>query len=113
MDLNLIVISGRIAVEPEFNTFNSGASLLRLLVTVRTEEPRRRVDVLPVVLWNPGDDVLPDEPCKGAEVWIAGSVQRRFWSVEAGRTSRIEIVAHDVQIRMDGLTIEDSDSDAA
>ncbi len=113
MDLNLIVLSGRIAAEPEVLTFASGTRLLRLLVTVRSQEPRRRIDVLPVVLWDPADDVVPDEPCRGAGVWVAGSVQRRFWSVGEGRTSRVEIVAHDVKIRMEELDSQGEEHGAA
>lgn len=113
MDLNLIVIAGRIAAEPEVITFASGAKLLRLLVTVRSEEPRRRIDVLPVVLWDPDDDVLPQEPCRGMPVWVAGSVQRRFWSSGEGRASRVEIVAHDVRIRTDVADDAREESDAA
>jgi single-stranded DNA-binding protein len=99
MDLNLIVVAGRISAEPEIINFASGTRLLRLLVTVRSEHPRRRIDVLPVVLWDPDDDVLPEEPCRGMSVWVAGSIQRHFWSSGDGRTSKVEIVAHDVQIR--------------
>ena len=113
MDLNLIVIAGRLAAEPELTTFASGARLLRLLVTVRSQEPRRRIDVLPVVMWDPGDSVPIDELTRGMGVWVVGSVQRRFWSAEAGRTSRVEIVAHDVQQRPDVTSNEDSDSNAA
>ena len=113
MDLNLIVIAGRLAAEPELTTFASGARLLRLLVTVRSQEPRRRIDVLPVVMWDPTDSVQIDELVRGTRVWVAGSVQRRFWSAEAGRTSRVEIVAHDVQPRPDVVANEDSDSNAA
>ncbi len=112
MDLNLIVVAGRITAEPEILDFASGTRLLRLLVTVRSEHPRRRIDVLPVVLWDPGDDVLPDGPCRGMAVWVAGSIQRRFWSGGAGRTSKVEIVAHDVQIREPVLDAEHG-SDAA
>lgn len=112
MDLNLIVVAGRISAEPEIINFASGARLLRLLVTVRSEQPRRRIDVLPVVLWDPEDDVLPAEPCRGMAVWVAGSVQRRFWSSGDGRTSKVEIVAHDVKIR-DDLPVEKQGSDAA
>jgi single-stranded DNA-binding protein len=113
MDLNLIVIAGRLAAEPELTTFASGAQLLRLLVTVRSQEPRRRIDVLPVVMWDPADDIVVDELTRGTKVWVAGSVQRRFWSAEAGRTSRVEIVAHDVQARPAVVEKEESDSDAA
>jgi single-stranded DNA-binding protein len=113
MDLNLIVIAGRLAAEPELTTFASGARLLRLLVTVRSQEPRRRIDVLPVVMWDPSDDILPDEPLRGVAVWVAGSVQRRFWSADAGRTSRVEIVAHDIQVRVEPSEGEVTDSNAA
>ncbi|MCL1594750.1 MAG: single-stranded DNA-binding protein [Actinomycetia bacterium] len=112
MDLNLIVVAGRLSAEPELITFASGTKLLRLLVTVRSEHPRRRIDVLPVVLWDPGDDVLPDRPCRGLTVWVAGSVQRRFWSAGDGRTSKVEIVAHDVQVR-EPLVSDEEESDAA
>jgi len=39
MDLNLTVISGRLASPPEIRQFESGARMARYLVTVRTEEP--------------------------------------------------------------------------
>lgn len=107
MDLNLIVLAGRLAAEPEIRTFESGATLMRLLVTVRSEEPRRRLDVIPVVQWNPDPDDLRDSPMRGRAVWVAGAVQRRFWSAGAGRTSRIEIVAHEVAIRDEGSTFDD------
>lgn len=99
MDLNLIVLAGRLAADPELRTFESGTTLLRLLVTVRSDEPRRRIDVIPVVQWNPDPDVDLAAFTRGRRVWVAGSVQRRFWSAEAGRQSRIEVVAHEVTVR--------------
>ncbi len=100
MDLNLVVLAGRIAAEPELKTFESGSSLLRLLVTVRSEEPKRRVDVVPVVWWDPDlDGTLFDGPVRGRRVWIVGSIQRRFWSAEMGRLSSVEIVAQSVQLQ--------------
>ena len=108
-DLNIIVIAGRLAAEPEVTTFASGTSLLRCLITVRSQEPRRRIDVIPVVLWDPDNsDVDVDELERGAGVWVAGSVQRRFWSAEAGRTSQVEVVAHDIQLRpvMEDVDVE-------
>jgi single-strand DNA-binding protein len=99
MDLNLIVVSGRLAAPPEIRQFESGARLARYLVTVRSEEPARRVDVLPVTMWDPSDELLDAEPAPGTRVWVAGSVQRRFWSGSDGRRSRIELVADQVCLR--------------
>ena len=96
MDLNLVVLAGRLAATPEVRTFDHGTTLVRYLVTTRSETPRRRIDVVPVVLWDPDEDSPTDlEP--GRRVWVAGSIQRRFWDGGDGRRSRIEVVAHHVQ----------------
>ena len=99
MDLNLVVVSGRLAAPPEIRQFESGSRLARYLITVRTEEPRHRVDVVPVTLWDPPEALLDADPAPGERVWAAGSVQRRFWSAEEGRRSRLEIVAEQVCLR--------------
>jgi single-strand DNA-binding protein len=98
MDLNLMVLAGRLAAPPELRQFESGSWLIRYLVTVRTEDPRR-VDVLPVTLWGPADDLIDAEPAPGRRVWVAGAVQRRFWNGSDGRRSRLELVANQVCLR--------------
>jgi single-strand DNA-binding protein len=99
MDLNLVVLCGRVAVEPELKTFESGTRLIRLLVTVRSDEPRRRVDVVPVTVWDPPDELVDELPEKGRRVWVCGSVQRRFWEAPDGRRSRLEVVAEQVNLK--------------
>lgn len=98
MDCNIVVLAGHLAAEPEHRVFPGGTSLIRMLVTTRSSEPRRRVDVIPVTLWEPPQDLLDAELDRGRRVFVVGSVQRRFWS-EDGRHSRVEIVAVDVQTR--------------
>jgi len=97
MNFNIVVLSGRLAVEPEIEVFESGSVVVKLLVTVHTEEPRRRIDVLPIAWYNPDMDVVDDLE-RGSHVWVSGAVQRRFWSADARRQSRVEIVAGDVQL---------------
>lgn len=99
MDLNVVVLSGRLAAPPELRQFESGARLARYLVTVRSEEPTRRVDVLPVTMWDPSDGLLDAQPTPGRGVWVVGSLQRRFWSGEDGRRSRLELIADQVCLR--------------
>lgn len=98
MDLNLVVICGRLASPGELREFESGTRLLRLLVTVRTEEPMRRIDVVPVTLWDPEEDLVEAVKERGIRIWAVGAVQRRFWDCSEGRRSRIEIVAHQVTV---------------
>ncbi len=99
MDLNLIVLCGRLAVPPEIKVFESGTRLVRYLVTVRSEEPRRRVDVIPVTMWDPPQDLIEEPVETGRRIWVCGSVQRRFWEAPDGRRSRIEVVAEQVTIK--------------
>ena len=104
MDFNIVVISGRLAAEPEIRAFDGGATVVRFLVASRTDTPRRRIDVVPVVLWDAGENVAEFE--RGDRVWVVGSVQRRFWSDDRNRRSRIEVVAHHVQKGEDGVAVD-------
>lgn len=99
IDLNLTVLCGRIATEPEIRVFDSGTRLIRYLITVRSEAPRRRVDVVPVTLWDPTDEQVETPGERGERIWICGSLQRRFWESPDGRRSRLEVVAEQVTIQ--------------
>ena len=102
MDLNIVVLAGAIAAEPEFRTFDSGARFVRFLITTRSSSPRRRVDVVPVTLWDPPDDLAAESDLRHRKVWVVGSVQRRFWSTDGATRSRVEVVAHHVELRDHG-----------
>ena len=76
----------------------SGTHLLRLLISPRTEEPTRRVDVVPVTLWDPEEDLVEAVKEGCIRIWAVGAVQRRFWDGSDGRRSRLEIVALQVTV---------------
>jgi len=87
-----------LADKPTIRAFDSGATLVRVLVTVRTEEPQPRIDVIPVVMWNPDSSEVAGWE-RGERVWVAGAIQRRFWTEgDHGRHSRVEIVAHEIRV---------------
>lgn len=103
MDLNLIVLCGRLATDPEMRVFDSGTRLVRYLITVRVDHPRKRVDVLPVTMWDPSDELVAEPGEKGDRMWVCGAVQRRYWESPDGRRSRIEVVAEQVTLKVDEL----------
>lgn len=105
MDLNLIILCGRLSTDPELRVFESGSKLMRYLVTVRSECPTRRVDVVPVTLWDPPQELIDNPGEKGGRVWVCGSVQRRFWEAPDGRRSRIEVVAEQVTLKEEDLDL--------
>lgn len=97
-DTNTAHLNGRLAVDAEVKTFDSGVRLIRYLVSTTSTSPQRRVDVIPAVLWHPTDEQATDPGRKGDRIDITGSLQRRFWEGADGRRSRIEFVAHEAAI---------------
>jgi single-stranded DNA-binding protein len=95
-DSNIVVLSGALAAPVELRRFSSGSAMMRLLLTVRTIEPRRRIDVVPVVLWDPDEALLLPPLIVGDRLWVSATVQRRFWSAPDGKQSRLEVVARSV-----------------
>ena len=98
MDLNLVVLCGRLTTPSEVREFESGSRMLRLLISVSTEAPRRRTDVVPVTFWDPDDELVEQVSEKAVRVWVVGSVQRRYWEGLDGRRSRLEVVAEQVSV---------------
>jgi len=97
LDLNLVVLAGRLAAPVEVRDLGEGGRLARYLITVGTDQPQRRIDVVPVTLWNPPTDL--DAVSPGTRMWVAGMVQRRFRPNGEQGGSRLEIIAHHVELR--------------
>lgn len=94
-DRNEVILRGRLATAPEHRTFGSGASLARLLVTIRLTAPSR-TDVIPVTVWEPDSDLV--KAARGIPIDVIGQIHRRFWTDAEGRHSRVEVVATSVEI---------------
>lgn len=88
MDMNLVVLRGTVCAVPE----EQPNGRRRTLITVREESPRR-VEVIPVLEYEP-----TDRPADiNDRLWVVGSL-RRVWTEEAGRKSKIEVRAEQVVI---------------
>jgi single-stranded DNA-binding protein len=112
MDLNLVVLSGTLALAPELHRFDSGKRRLDYLVTVRTMiDGRRRTDTVNVKYWDPPARLVRKKLIRGDRIWIAGTVQRRFWSTFDGKRSQLDVVASQVVYRPSDLTLEGFDPD--
>jgi single-stranded DNA-binding protein len=98
MGLNMVVLNGRLAAAPEHRVLESGSRMVRLLVAVRSEEPQGRLDVLPVIWWEPEEEFAAAPPNVGSNIWVTGSVQRRYWESADGRRSKLEVVAVHVAV---------------
>ena len=89
MDLNLVVLSGRIVAPPEYITHSHGGETRRLLVSTRTEHPRR-LDVIRVV-----DGAAATRPTLdlGDDVIVVGRIERRVHDGPTTRETRFDVAA--------------------
>lgn len=55
-----------------------------------------RLDVLPVIWWEPMPSELASPLTKGSSVWVIASVQRRLLATTDPPRSDVEIVAREV-----------------
>ena len=93
MDLNHVVLSGLIVAPPEQRTDHRGNRSRRLLVSVRTDDPRR----LDVVRVRQFDHPLDEEVEAGDRVVVIGRLERGFADVPTGLDNRIDVVASSLE----------------
>lgn len=91
-DLGLAVLCGRLVSTPELIDLQTGS--VRLIVLVRSDRPRPRVDVFSVD-WPHGDQRAVDW-VPGSRVWVTGHLHREFEDRDGSSRSRITIKAVDV-----------------
>lgn len=95
-DANLVVLVGRLAGPVHVRHHRlAGTDVARFEVSVRSPGPPSRVDVLPVVWWDP-PDWFPDTAV-GTGLAVVAGVRRRYWATEDGRSSRLDLVAGRVE----------------
>jgi single-strand DNA-binding protein len=87
--VNVAILRGRLSSPPRLHTLPSGDDLLRLEVTVRTDDPRP--DSVPVTWFGPAGEASGWPT--GHEVVVVGRVRRRWFQAGGGRASRTEVVA--------------------
>lgn len=102
MDLNLVVLCGRVATPPEHRTLETGGTVLRVVMTVATGHPHRRVDLLPVIVFDPPDDLMGRRLVPGVRFWVSGRLQLRFSddpATDRRRRTGLQIIADHVTVR--------------
>lgn len=104
-DINTVNLVGSIATVPEVVLAENGTKKIRFLITMRTDEPRTRIDVVPVTLWDDGDldrsmlvdgDEMP--VAVGDRAAVTARLQRHVWETQEGIQSRLEVVATRVEL---------------
>lgn len=109
MDLNKVMIIGRLTRDPELRTTPNGASVCQLGLATnyvytnqQTGQKVEQVEYHSVVMWRKLAEIANQYLKKGQRVYIEGRLTTRSWDAQDGtKRSKTEIVA-DNMIMLDG-----------
>jgi len=101
MDLNKVMIIGRLTRDPELRTIPSGASVCQMGVATSyvytnqtTGQKVEQTEFHNVVLWRKLGEIAAQYLKKGNQVYIEGRLQTRSWDGKDGlKRNRTEIIA--------------------
>jgi single-strand DNA-binding protein len=109
MDLNKVMLIGRLTRDPELRTTPNGASVCQLGLATnyvytnqQTGQKVEQVEYHSVVLWRKLAEIANQYLKKGRRVYIEGRLTTRSWDAQDGtKRSKTEIVC-DNMIMLDG-----------
>jgi len=103
MDLNKVMLIGRLTQDPEVRTIPSGQSVAQFTVATnrvwRNEngEQKEQVEYNNVVAWRKLAEIAGQYLTKGRQVYIEGRLQTRSWEDQNGNKKyRTEIIAENM-----------------
>ena len=113
LNLNKVVLAGRITADPELKQTSSGISVLsftiainRSYVSKNNDQGERQADFINVVAWRTTAEFISKYFRKGSAICVTGSIQTRSWQDQQGQKRYVtEVVADEaafVESRADG-----------
>lgn len=105
MNLNKVILVGRLTADPETRTTPSGQSVCNLRLatnriwTDKTGQKQEKAEFHTVILWRKLAEIASQFLTKGSLVLIEGRLQTRSWQDPSGnKRYRTEIVAQSLQL---------------
>ena len=101
LNLNKVVLAGRITADPELKQTPSGVSVLSFSIAVNrsyvsksSEQGERQADFINVVAWRQTAEFIAKYFKKGSAICVSGSIQTRSWNDNNGnKRYATEVVA--------------------
>ena len=106
MNLNKVILIGRLTKDPETKTIPSGHMVCsfglatnRVWTDRQTSQKQEKAEFHNIVLWRKLAEIASQYLRKGSLVLIEGRIQTRSWEDQTGnRKYRTEIVAENIQL---------------
>ena len=103
LNLNKVVLAGRMTADPELKQTPSGVSVLSFTVAVNrsyvsknSEQGERQADFINVVAWRQTAEFISKYFRKGSAICVSGSIQTRTWNDNSGnKRYATEVVAEE------------------
>ena len=104
LNLNKVVLAGRMTADPELKQTASGVSVLSFTIAVSrsyvsksSEQGERQADFVNVVAWRNTAEFISKYFRKGSAICVTGSIQTRNWQDQQGQKRyATEVVADEV-----------------
>ena len=100
LNLNKVVLAGRITADPELKQTTSGISVLSFTIAVNrgyvsknSEQGERQADFVNVVAWRQTAEFISKYFRKGSAICVTGSIQTRSWEQQGQKRYTTEVVA--------------------
>ena len=101
LNLNKVVLAGRMTADPELKQTASGVSVLTFTIAVNrsyvskgSDQGERQADFINVVAWRSTAEFISKYFRKGSAICVSGSIQTRNWQDQQGqRRYATEVVA--------------------
>lgn len=101
LNLNKVVLAGRMTADPELKQTTSGISVLSFTIAVNrrfasrnSEQGESQADFINVVAWRQTAEFISKYFKKGSAICVTGSIQTRNWQDQQGqRRYATEVVA--------------------
>ena len=104
LNLNKVVLCGRLTADPELRQTNSGIAVVRFTLAVNRRvssrnaadgaQAQQQADFISVVAWRQTAEFISRYFRKGSALCITGSIQTRRWQDQQGQTRyATEVVA--------------------
>ena len=92
LNLNKVVLAGRMTADPELKQTPSGVSVLSFTIAVNrsyvsknSEQGERQADFINVVAWRNTAEFISKYFRKGSAICVSGSIQTRSWQDQQGQ----------------------------
>lgn len=86
LNLNKVIIGGKITADPELKTTPNGTSVTQFSVAVnrRAKEGEQQADFINCVAWKNTAEFITRYFRKGSSICITGRIQTRSWQDQSG-----------------------------